>query len=484
MTRTGSDGGLAASRTAAPPAYRVILFLACAAQFMVVLDVSVVNVALPSIQRALNFTSTGLPWVAGAYSLTFAGFLLLGGRLADLYGTRRVFVAGLALFAVPSLAGGLATAPALLIAARAAQGLGAAVLAPATLTVLTTTFPEGPRRTRALAVWTAVSLAGGAAGNLVGGVLTQSLSWRWILLVNVPIGAAALAVTGRLPGSPRRTGRTARLDLPGAASVTAGLALLAYGIMRAGPRGWDDPVTASALATTVLLLAAFVLIETRLSRAPLIPPRLFRLRAVSAGNAVMLLAGACFQVPMWYFLTLYMQDVLNYTALQTGLGFLPHTLLTMAVGLRVTPWLMKRVDDRALIVAGALVAAAGFLWQSRITADGDYLSAVLGPAVLVSIGGGLLNTPLTTTVTSGVPGTDAGAASGLMNTAKQVGGALGLAALIAAIAGHTTTPASLANAYGNAFLLMALMPAAIAAASLALPPRRDTAEPIRPAGDV
>lgn len=471
MARVRPDGVAATSRAAAPPASGVILALACVAQFMVVLDVSVVNVALPSIQASLSFTTTGLPWVAGAYSLAFAGFLLLGGRLADLYGTRRVLTAGLVLFAVPSLAGGLANTPALLVAARAAQGLGAAVLAPATLTVLTTTFPEGPRRTRALAVWTAVSLAGGAAGNLVGGVLTQSLSWRWILLINVPIGAAALAMTGRVPRSPRRAGHAARLDLPGAASVTAGLALLAYGIMRAEPRGWDDPVTASALTAAVLLLGAFVLIETRLAGDPLIPPRLFRLRAVTAGNAIMLLAGACFQVPMWYFLTLYMQDVLHYTALETGLGFLPHTLLTMAVGLRVTPWLMKRVDDRALVIAGALTAAAGFLWQSRATADGDYLSAVLGPAVLVSIGGGLLNTPLTATATSGVPGSDAGAASGLMNTAKQVGGTLGLAALTAA------TAPSPAHPYGGAFLIMAIALLAVAAAAPALPRRRDAAEP-------
>lgn len=469
MARARPEGVLTASVTTA--ASRVILSLACAAQFMVVLDVSVVNVALPSIQASLGFTAGGLPWVAGAYSLAFAGFLLPGGRLADLYGTGRVFAAGLVLFAVPSLAGGLATSPAPLIAARAAQGLGAAVLAPATLTVLTTTFPEGPRRTRALAVWTAVSLAGGAAGNLVGGVLTQSLSWRWILLINVPIGAAALALTGRLPRSPRRAGSAARLDLPGAVSVTAGLALLAYGVMRARPHGWDDPVTASALAAAVLLLAAFVLVETRLARDPLIPPRLLRLRAVSAGNAIMLLAGACLQVPMWYFLTLYMQDVLHYTALQTGLGFLPHTLLTMAVGLRVTPWLMKRADDRALVIAGALVAAAGFLWQSRVPADGGYLSAVLGPAVLVSAGGGLLNTPLTTTVTSGAADGDAGAVSGLLNTAKQVGGALGLAVLTAA------APPSPANAHGDAFLLMALMLLAMAAASLVLPPRRDTPGP-------
>ncbi|MES9537335.1 MFS transporter [Actinomadura sp. NPDC000600] len=475
MTRTGPDGARTTAEAPAARASRVILALACAAQFMVVLDVSVVNVALPSIQASLGFAATDLPWVAGAYTLAFAGFLLLGGRLADLYGTRRVLVAGLALFTVPSLIGGLATTPALLIAARAAQGVGAAVLAPATLTVLTTTFPEGPRRTRALAVWTAVSLAGGAAGNLVGGVLTQSLSWRWILLINVPIGAAALALTGRLPAARRRTGRAARLDLPGAATATAGLALLAYGIMQAGPRGWDDPVTAAALAAAALLLAAFALIETRLARDPLIPPRLFRIRAVSAGNAVMLLAGACFQVPMWYFLTLYMQDVLHYTALETGLGFLPHTLLTMIVGLRATPRLMRRVDDRALVIAGALVAAAGFLWQSRITADGGYLSAVLGPAVLMSVGGGLLNTPLTATVTSGVTERDAGAASGLMNTAKQVGGALGLAALTAAVADHAPTPPSLADAYGDAFLIMAVMLLAIAAASLALPPRRDPA---------
>ncbi|MBB6395624.1 EmrB/QacA subfamily drug resistance transporter [Actinomadura coerulea] len=473
MTRTEAADAPRTVPRSSPPG--LVLVLACVAQFMVVLDVSVVNVALPSIQTSLDFAAADLPWVAGAYTLAFAGFLLLGGRLADLYGTRRVLVAGLLLFSMPSLVGGLATAPAVLVAARAAQGLGAAVLAPATLTLLTTTFPEGPRRTRALAVWTAVSLAGGATGNLIGGVLTQTLSWRWILLINVPIGAAALCAAVRVPARHHRNGTAARLDLPGAASVTAGLALLAYGIMRVGPRGWGDPVTAVALAAAAVLLAGFVLIETRLARDPLIPLRLFRLRAVSAGNTIMLLAGACFQVPMWYFLTLYMQDVLHYTALETGLGFLPHTLLTMVIGLRITPRLMKRADDRTLIIAGALVAAAGFLWQSRIGAGSDYLSGVLGPAIPISLGGGLLNTPLTTTVTSGVAGRDAGAASGLMNTAKQVGGALGLAALTAALAGRATTSPALAEAYGDAFLIMAVMAAAIAAASLTLPARRDAA---------
>ncbi|GAA2139077.1 MFS transporter [Actinomadura napierensis] len=462
---------LAGARVRPAPA-GLVLALACAAQFMVVLDVSVVNVALPAIQSALGFGDAGLPWVAGAYTLAFAGFLLSGGRLADLRGAGRVFTAGIALFSVASLAGGLAADPGLLIAARAGQGLGAAVLAPATLTILTTRFPEGPRRTRALATWTAVSLAGGAAGNLVGGALADLFSWRAILLVNVPIGAVAIVLARRLPAGERRAGR---LHLPGAASATAGLALLAYGLMQAGPRGWDDPVTAGALAASVALLAAFALVETRRAAVPLLPPRLLRLRAVSAGNAIMLLTGACFQVPMWYFLTLYMQDVLQLSALRTGLGFLPHTLLTMIVGLRVTPWLMRRLDDRTLIAAGALIAAGGFLWQSTATAASGYAGGVLGPAVLMSAGGGLLNTPLTTTVTSGVPAADAGAASGLMNTAKQAGGALGLAALTAATAGHGGTARALAGACGHAFLIMAVTLGAVAVLSLTLPARRDAA---------
>ncbi|HEU5027630.1 MAG TPA: MFS transporter [Spirillospora sp.] len=455
---------------ARPAPSGLVLALACSAQFMVVLDVSVVNVALPAIRSALGFGDAGLPWVAGAYTLAFAGFLLPGGRLADLRGSGRVFTIGLALFTGSSLVGGLAAGPGPLIAARAGQGLGAAILAPATLTILTARFPEGPHRTRALAVWTAVSLAGGAAGNLVGGALTEALSWRSILLVNVPIGAAAIVLARRLPAGRRQDGR---LDLPGAASATAGLALLAYGLTQAAPRGWDDPVTAGSLAAAALLLGVFALVETRTAALPLVPPRLLRLRAVAAGNAVMLLTGACFQVPMWYFLTLYMQDVLHFSALETGLGFLPHTLLTMIVGLRVTPRLMRRADGRTLIAAGALVAAAGFLWQGTATAASGYAAGVLGPAVLVSVGGGLLNTPLTTTVTSGVAAADAGAAAGLMNTAKQAGGALGLAALTAATAGHDGTARALAGACGRAFLIMAGTLVAVAALSLALPARRD-----------
>ncbi|MFD0901562.1 MFS transporter [Actinomadura sediminis] len=455
------------------PVVRVVLALACAAQFMVVLDVSVVNVALPAVQDDLGFTDAGLPWVAGAYTLAFAGFLLLGGRLADLAGARRTFLAGLLLFCLPSLVGGLAAAPGVLVAARAAQGIGAAVLAPATLTIITTTIPEGPRRTRALAVWTAVGLVGGASGNLVGGLLTETLSWRWILLVNVPVGLAAAVLARRVPAG--RRARARRLDVPGAVAATAGLTLLAFGVLQAESRGWADVRTAGALGGAVALLGALARIETR-AADPLLPPRLLRSRGVGLGNVLMLLAGGCFQVPMWYFLTLYMQDVLGLSALETGLGFLPHTLVTMLVGLQVTPRLMRRVDDRALVAAGAAVAAAGFLWQGAAAGlltqgGGSYVRDVLGPAVLVSVGGGLLNTPLTATVTAGVAGADAGAASGLMNTAKQVGGAVGLAALAAAT-----------GTYGAAFLAMSVMLGVMAVASLALPARRDAPDVPRRSG--
>ncbi|MEV4222792.1 MFS transporter [Nonomuraea sp. NPDC049725] len=489
----------------------VVLAVLCAAQFMVVLDVSVVNVALPSIQRALGFDAAHLAWVGNAYALTFGGLMLLGGRLADLYGHRRVFAAGLVVFTVAGLGGGLAEAPGWLIAARAGQGVGAAVLAPATLTILTSAFPEGARRTRAIAVWTAVSLAGGTTGNLVGGALTEFLSWRWTLLINVPIGLACLAAIRRLaPGPDRRggqgerdghgghgghgghSGRSGRrLDVLGAVLATGGLAALACGLSGGLP---DAPaVTPAAPAATpaafafapavtlvavfggVVLLGLFALVEVRVARAPLIPPSLLRPRAIWLGNVTMLLAGACLN-PMWYFLTLSLQNVLGYGPLLTGLAFLPHTVLTMLVGLRLTPWLMLRVDHRVLVAAGALAGAAGFWWQSGIAPGQGYLTAVLGPAVLISLGGGLLNTPLTVMVTSGVAPADAGAASGLLNTAKQVGGALGLAVLVALTAapGGGPAPAHVpAAGYGDAFAAIAVVLTAVAVLAVALPRRRD-----------
>lgn len=449
-----------------------VLGLACAAQFMVVLDVSVVNVALPSIRTALGFAAVDLPWVVNAYGLVFAGLLLLGGRLADVLGHRRAFVLGLALFSAASLAGGLAGAPGALIAARAAQGAGAALLAPATLTVLTGTFPEGPARTRALAIWTAVGVAGGAAGNLIGGALTEYLSWRWVLLVNVPIGAAGVLLGMRFLPAGRDEERTPpRLDVPGAVLATTGTIALAYGLAQAESRGWDDAVTVGASAAGLLVLAGFVGVEARMTRAPLVPVRILRIRSVGVGNLILLLTGTCL-IPMWYFLSLYMQQVLHYGPLRTAVGFLPHTLVTMAVGAHLAPRLMRRTGSRTLIVTSAVVSAAGFWWQSRMDSGSGYVDGVLGPAIVMSIGSGLLLTPITTAVTGGVGPADAGAASGLMNTTKQVGGALGLAALsVIATPADTADVNSLADGYARAFAMMTGVLVVVAVVSLLLPHR-------------
>ncbi|MFE7963016.1 MFS transporter [Streptomyces cellulosae] len=447
-----------------------ILGLACAAQFMVVLDVSVVNVALPSIRTALGFTTADLSWVVNAYGLAFAGLLLLGGRLADVLGHRRAFVLGLALFSGASLVGGLASSPAALIAARAVQGAGAALLAPATLTVLTGTFTEGPSRTRALGAWTAVGVAGGAAGNLIGGALTEYLSWRWILLVNVPIGAAGVLLGGRLVPGGRDGGPRPRLDVAGASLATAGIAGLTFGLAQTNSRGVSDALTAGATAAGVLALAVFVRVEARVVHTPLVPPRLLRIRSVGVGNLVLLLTGACL-IPMWYFLSLYMQQVLHYGPLRTAVGFLPHTLVTMAVGARLAPRLMERTGPRTLIVTSAVVSAAGFWWQSRISPDSGYVDGILGPALVISIGSGLLLTPITTAVTSDVAPADAGAASGLMNTTKQVGGALGLAVLSTLAATDGVGVPALTAGYARAFLAIAVVLTVTAVVALALPRR-------------
>lgn len=484
-TIRGHDGP-AAGR--AGPSW-LILALACAAEFMVVLDASVVNVALPAIKSGLGFDQAGLQWVVNSYALVFAGFLLLGGRLADLYGRKRVFLAGIVLFTAASAVGGLAGTAGMLVAARAVQALGAALLAPASLTILTTTFSEGARRVRALAIWTALASAGGAAGSLLGGVLTEYLSWRSTLLINVPLGALALVVAVRVLVDDHRLrfepevsddsaavpGGERRLDVLGAVSATLGLIALAFAVSGAEDRGWADPLTWGASALAVVALAVFVADELWLSRFPLIPLRLFRLRAISLGNTAMLLAGACL-MPVWYFLSLYMQDVLHFSAMLTGVGFLPHTLITVVVGAQLAPRLLARFPARTLIASGSLVAAVGFWWQSLLEVDSTYVSGVLGPAIAISLGTGLLNTPLTAAVTSGVADDDAGAASGLMNTTKQVGGALGLAALVtvaaAADTGASGPQARLVestNGFSSAFAIMAGVMVVVAALALTLP---------------
>ncbi len=445
--------------------------MACLGQFMVVLDVSVVNVALPTIQSALGFSRTGLPWVVNGYVLTFAGFLLLGGRLADLYGRKRVFLCGLALFTAASLVGGLADTPGLLIAARALQGLGASVLAPATITMLTVTFPEGPARIRALATWTAVAAAGGTAGNLIGGAITEFLSWRWILLINVPLGAALGALTVLCLAPDQRTDESVRLDVPGALLATTGLGALTYGITLTRSDSWAAPSTITALALGVAALGAFVLVEGRFARAPLLPLRLLSIRTVSVGNVLMLLGGVSFTA-MWYFLSLFMQDVLHYSAWQTGLGFLPHTLVSVVIGMHTAPWLLHRLDGRTVIVIGAVLAGAGFAWQSLAGPDSTYLVGILGPGVIMSLGGGLLNTPITNTVTSGVRSPDAGAASGLMNTSKQVGGALGLTVLVVLTVPSVPALDALDAGYSLAFGIVAAVLVGMAVLATALPGRQ------------
>ncbi|MFI2231724.1 MFS transporter [Nocardia testacea] len=462
------DPGDAAAGSALPARVATaVLVVVCAAQFMVVLDISVVNVALPSIRSSLGVGEVGLGWVVNAYALVFAGLLLLGGRLADLFGRRRMLLAGLGLFTAASLAGGLAETGAWLIGARAVQGLGAAALAPVTLAILTTTFPEGPGRTRALAVWTALGMAGGTAGNLLGGVLTEWWSWRATLLINVPIGVTAAVVALRVITADRPTIRP-RLDVAGAVLVTGGIAALAYGVGEAAAQSWKSAPTAAGIGAGVLLLAAFALLEAKSVRAPLFPVRLLRIRSVTAGNLILLLAGACLN-PMWFFLTLSMQAGLGYGPLQTGLAFLPHTVTTIMAGVWVTPWLMRFVDGRVLIAVGAVVAAAGFAWQAQLHSGSGFVAGILGPAVVFSVGAGMLNTPVTAAVTSGVSPGDAGAASGLMNTTKQVGAALGLAVLITVAAPGTL------EGYNRAFAAIAVVMVVAAAAAVLLPaPRAST----------
>ncbi|BBA97154.1 putative transmembrane transport protein [Actinacidiphila reveromycinica] len=449
-------------RTAAPA--WVVLAAVCAGQFLVVLDVSVVNVALPSMRTALGLGDSGQQWVVNAYALTFAGFLLLGGRAADLFGRKRTFLVGLGLFTAASLAGGLAQDGWMLISARAVQGLGSAVLAPTTLSILTTSFPEGAERTRAIGTWTAVGAGGGAAGGLVGGVLTDYLSWRWVLLVNVPVGALVLVVA-TLCLTESRAERARRLDVPGAVLVTAGVAGLAYGIAQSESYGWTSARSLLPLAAGAVLLAGFTLVEAR-TAAPLMPLRLLRVRSVSAANTVLLGCGAA-TFSTWYFLSLYMQNVLGWSPVRAGVSFLPHTV-AIIVGSKLAPRLMGRTDARLVGAAGGVLSAAGLAWQSTLTVHGTFAGTILGPGVLTMFGAGLLMTPIAAAATSGVSMGEQGVVSGLLNTSRQLGGALGLTILATAAADRfasrhshgADTAHALTSGYGLAFLIGAAFLAA------------------------
>ena len=391
----------------------VVLVIVCLAQFMVVLDATVVNVALPSIQTDLGFSAANLQWVINAYTLVFGGFLLLGGRAGDLFGRRRLFLAGVAIFSAASLLNGLATSEAWLVGARALQGLGGALVSPAALSIITTTFAEGEERTKALGVWSAIAAGGGAFGLLLGGILTDLLSWEWIFFVNVPIGLATAALAIRYVPESRAPNRPDSVDLPGAVSVTAGLVVLVYAIVKAEDFGWGSAKTLGLFAVAAALLIAFVFIE-RSTKAPLIRLGIFRVRSLAGANLILLLAiGGLFA--FFYFSSLYVQQILGYSPLEAGLAFLPVTL-GIAGGAGIAQQLVKRIGVRTTGAIGMLIAGFGLYLFSRVTIDGTYLSDVLPAVIPQSIGMGLFFVPITLIATTNVGADDAGLASGLFNT--------------------------------------------------------------------
>ena len=404
----------------------IALALLAVAQFVVVLDASIVNVALPSIGDDLGFSQDNLAWVVNAYVLVFGGFLLLGGRMADLLGRRRVFMGGLVLFALASLAGGFAENEGQLIAARAVQGLGAAILSPAALSIITTIFSDGAERNKALGVWGAVAGSGGAAGVLLGGVLTDSLGWEWVLWVNVPIGIAAAALAPALISESREEAGTRSFDVAGAVSVTAGLSLLVFTLVDANQAGWGSGQTVGLLGLSAALLAAFVAIELR-TASPLVPFSMFRLRTVTGANVTALLIGASL-FSMFFFISLYMQQVLGYEPLEAGFAYLPLALAIIASA-GVASQLVTRVGFKPVLIAGLAFVAGGLVWFSQVSVGGGFVSDVLGPSLLAAVGLGLSFVSVTIAAVSGVEERESGFASGLINTTQQVGGALGLAVL-------------------------------------------------------
>jgi EmrB/QacA subfamily drug resistance transporter len=408
----------------------VVLAIVLTCQLMIVLDASIIITALPEIHTDLGFSPTGLSWVQNAYTLTFGGLLLLGARAGDLLGRRRVFIAGLSLFTAASLLGGLAQSEAWLLIARAVQGIGAAIAAPATLALLTTTFAEGAARTRAIAMYSSASAAGASIGVLLGGLLTDLLSWRWGMFINLPIGITVIALAPRY--LPRTQPRHGHFDLAGAATSVSGMTAVVYGFIRAASAGWGDSVTVLAFVSGLLLLAAFVTIERR-AEQPITPLRLFNNRTRSGAYvARMLTVGGMFS--MFFFLTQYLQGVRGYSPLQAGLSFLPMTLVLFAL-VRIVPRVAARIGDLPLLMGGLLAALTGMAWLSQISADTAFMPGIGVPLLIMGVGMGAAFTPLTTSAIAGVSQSEAGAASGLVNVAHQLGGAVGVAVLVTVFAG-------------------------------------------------
>jgi EmrB/QacA subfamily drug resistance transporter len=417
----------------------IALAVLVAAQFMVVLDVAIVNVALPSIQTDLHFSEQSLQWVITAYAIMFGGVLLLGGRMADLLGRRRLFIAGVALFTLSSLLAGFAWSEASLIAFRATQGLGGALLAPAALSILTTTFAEGRERNIALGVWGAVSGSGAAAGVLLGGFLTSSLAWSWIFFINVPVGVALVAVSPLLLRESRAELGHRHFDFAGAATVTSGLMLLVYAMTRATEVGWGSVETIGVLAASAALILGFVAIELR-SKAPLLPMQIFRLRSLMGANVTSFLVGTAL-FSQFFLGTLYMQQVLHYSALKTGVAYLPLTLTIIALA-GIAQSLVTRVGVRRVLPVGLALAAGSLVLLAQLPADGHYFWDVFPAFVISAIGLAFTFIPLTIAALMGVQESEAGVASGLLNTTQQIGGAIGLAAastIATTFTGHYVT---------------------------------------------
>ncbi len=425
-----SDAATTDRATQVPRRLGLALVVIAAAQLMIVLDATIVNVALPHMQRALGFSGTGLEWIVTAYSLAFGSLLLLGGRLGDIYGRRRVFMTGILLFSLASLVGGFATSEWWLLSARAVQGAGAALAAPTALALIATTFPMGAPRNRALGVWAGMAGAGGAIGLLLGGILTTYVSWRWVFFVNAPIGliVAALAPMALVGGGRLKR----RLDIPGVVTSTAGLALLVYGLTHAaagqdGVSHWGDSVTIASLAGAVALLVGFVFIE-RYVKEPELDLNLLRSRRRSGAYIMMLLLGTA-MFAVFFFLTIYVQTVWGYSAVRAGLAWLPFPIMLIAINIFVARVLVTKVGVRPLLMAGPLFAGLGFMLLSRLSPTGNYWVNLLGPMVVLSIGMGLMFVPLTLMVVAHVRHDEAGAASSLLNIGQQVGGSIGLAAI-------------------------------------------------------
>jgi EmrB/QacA subfamily drug resistance transporter len=443
----------------------LVLVLVCLAQFMVVLDATVVNVALPSIQRDLDMSPADLQWVVNSYALTFGGFLMLGGRAGDLLGRKRLFLAGLVVFTLASLLNGVATSSEFLILARGLQGLGAALISPAALSIVTTTFAEGTERTKAMGVWSGIAAGGGAVGLLVGGILTDLLSWPWVFFVNLPVGIAAFALSLRFVPESKDERSHKAFDIAGAVTITAGLIALVYGIVKAEEKGWLSVHTIGFGIVSLALLSAFVLIERR-SAEPLVRLGIFLQRTIRSANLVMLIVAAGL-FAMFYFNSLYVQRVLGYSPTEAGAAFVPFTV-GIVIGAGLSQVLVKRIGLRSVGIVGMILGAIGMLLFLRLDVGGTYVADLLPGIALVSIGMGLTFVPVTLIATSGIDPGDAGLASGLLNTSQQIGGALGLAILSTlatskttnSLAGGTDNPHALVDGFHVAYIVGAAFLAA------------------------